>query len=206
MGIFEALVTSLADLERPSGVLFDPRKESANADTEAWHNTLPLLKADWINGREIIVLIQARNRRVWNDKLKNYIFDKDEDCLIAAYSLAPSVGIAYKPATCINLWLDGVVPDPDAPDSAERNKIIKMFQCDEQGCKLSKLGLLTIINSYTLPPHDLPVSQAIIAGKLNMTDGVERDTPNGWQGKTFPRRMSAAQPARSRRYNLTTAR
>ena len=97
MPVQEALVLSLADLATPSGVSFQPPCKTREEDAAAWQQVLPGLTAQWNQGREIMALIQTRNTRQWSASARNYVYKPSEDYLIAAYSVAPSLGRPYTP-------------------------------------------------------------------------------------------------------------
>lgn len=183
MPIQEALVRSVPDLERPSGVLFDPPCATRDSDLKSWKFMIPMLAQEWRDGREIMVLVQCRNTRDWDSNRKNFAFNPSEDYLIAAYSVAPSLGKPYRPCLCSEAWLDEKMNGT----STGTNDMYQVFQCSPRGCNLSVVGATRLFNF-----HMENGNTSVEASSL--TKGSFLARKYGWQGGAFPPRWMSAKP------------
>lgn len=197
MPVQEALVLSLADLATPSGVSFQPPCKTREEDAAAWQQVLPGLTAQWNQGREIMALIQTRNTRQWSASARNYVYKPSEDYLIAAYSVAPSLGRPYTPGLCARHWVQNAAAAQTNGD-ADRGTIdmFLVFQCSPAGCKLSFTGVTRLMKF-----HQKNGASEVQAASTAI-DAITDTAKFGWKG-TFPRaaQWAAATPNRNRPRN-----
>jgi hypothetical protein len=110
MPIQEYLVRSPAELASPGGLTSPGWSKTQAAEIVCWQAATRGLWAEMRAGRYIMVMVFVRTGVAkWNDASKNFAFDPKMDAILAAYSVAPSVGQPYKPGTCLEMFVKSTI-------------------------------------------------------------------------------------------------
>jgi hypothetical protein len=183
MPLQEALVLSPDDFSRPAGVAFDPKCQTAKEDRKSWAAMFDPLLAEWAKGRYIMCLIQARSSRAWDADANNFKFVPAEDYLVAAYSVIPGLGKPYKPGIVAQTWFNKTIREQRGAVVPPGLSMLQMWQCLPQGCKLSAVGVMTMIMSFTKAGS--PDGEAVIKARNQFAQGDKW----GWKGGSFPQHL-----------------
>jgi hypothetical protein len=140
------------------------------------------------SGRYVMVLVQCRNTRKWNDATKQFDFMPKEDYVIAAYSVSAQVGTHYTPSYVVSRWVSKVIAGSEGRTQKLDADCIQIFESSPQGCNLTKKGVMFILEKKR--KEGVPDVKAFTLG--NFAD----PTKYGWRGGSFPKAYIGALPAR----------
>jgi hypothetical protein len=191
MAIQEAFLFGVsAQLVRPCGVGFGTPCASRDADSAMWIRAKPAMREYLQQGSAIGILVQTRNTRKWDDATANYLFNYEEDYIVAAYGVSADHGKPWRPGRLIMEWLGLFVFGRKLGEGFEKAPgIDQIFQCSPQGCKLTKGTAMHMVNFHTGQGESRGTAiAATMQDMLKPTkqgQNVQRNTA-GWLGGNFP--------------------
>ncbi|CAO3415054.1 hypothetical protein [Azospirillum doebereinerae] len=163
---------------RPYGVLFDPACRTRDTDLANYAAILPLIKSEVRRGRFIATIVQTRNTRSWSATKRNYDYVPADDYLMAVYSVDPSACTPYVPGAVAAAWLGRTIAIEARQSVAADDKMVQLFQCSDQGCRLSTVGVMKLI-TFRMKTHNR--ADAVTWAKGEVGNAAKY----GWRGGTL---------------------
>lgn len=167
----------------PCGVFFPRGYAARSEDGKTWRQALKRARQEAAAGRVIGVLVQTRSARAWNEDRRNFDFDLDEDILVAVYSLSRAYCSPFDPGSLLQHWADDVlggVVDLNRSSMFGDDTPFPLFYCSSGGCKLTKVGLMTVMTAFRRQNDRLGDVEAFTEAKAAMFG-----PQYGWHGGFF---------------------
>ncbi len=195
MPIQEAIVWDpLAPLARPAGVGFGAPCSTKDADEASWKRAIPKLRTALKAGSFVGILVQTRNGRPWSEEAKNYLFNYDEDYLVAAYILDAGLGEPWRPGMMIMDWLSLFsFSRPGLVEYQPTAGLDQVFQCSKNGCALTRNGPVTLVKFFEKggASRGEAIAKAMGESLMPKTKDQKGRRSAGWIGGDFPKQTRA---------------
>lgn len=127
-----------------------------------------------------MALVQTRNTRSWNSRIRQFDFSPAEDYLVAAFAVSSGIGARYTPGWVAMQWLDLVHARQVDGAMSPNADAIQVFQCSAKGCNLTTVGLMKLITFHGKSGKSSAEPISITKGSI--ADGLKY----GWRGGAFP--------------------
>ncbi|MBK1693849.1 hypothetical protein CKO09_03720 [Chromatium weissei] len=172
MAVQEALIWTPHHVLIGPGVLFDAPFAGKDGDLTHWKEARTVMWDCLRNGIYIMCIVQTRNTRDWDARLKQFRFSSGpngEDYIIAAFAVPGNLGQPYTPARVLGRFLELSLSTPGPLDLGDG--IRSVFRSDPAASRLT-------INGFQQMSEQFPAQNQI----RNFT----RNGQSGWQGGNFP--------------------
>lgn len=181
---------SPAELASPGGLTSPGWSKTQAAEIACWQAATRGLWAEMRAGRYIMVMVFVRTGVAkWDEASKNFAFDPKMDALLAAYSVAPSVGQPYKPGTCLEMFVKSTVAASAMGAAASEARARRVsdavylaFQMPEDTSPIhfQQVGVVGMLKSLEKG------GQPFVEASINTANSFIRKEKFGWKGGVFP--------------------